>query len=38
MGSTDSKAGMTGMGDDSKGKMGGAKARNIKINSGMRDM
>jgi hypothetical protein len=38
MGSTDSKAGMTGMGDESIGNMGTTKTPNAKPNGGMGDM
>jgi hypothetical protein len=38
MGSTDSKTGMTGMGDDSMGGMGDAKPPNTNSKSGMGDM
>ncbi len=38
MGSTDSKAGMTGMGNESMGNMGGTKTPNAKPTSGMGEM
>jgi hypothetical protein len=38
MGSTDSGAAMTGISDDSKGNMGGAKPPNTNSKSGMGDM